>query len=343
MIEAITAVLVVAGAVGAWLLLLPRFGYSRALSRPRRRDDRILMEDALKKIFDTCEEGRGEEAGRLAEEIGVTRAEAEALLERLAARGLVRSGRQGVELTDEGRAYALRIVRVHRLWEQYFASETSLPAEEWHRRAHDAEHATSAEEAEELARRLGQPLWDPHGDPIPSSDGTMAPALTRPLSALAEGETAVIRHIEDEPAPLHAHLTALGLGPGMHVGVVATEDGGVRIRTDAGEHRLSAAESAAVGVSRTAADEEDYATETLADLGDGEEGVVHFLSPQFRGADRRRLLDLGLIPGTSVRVAYRSTLGDPTAYRVRGTTIALRSEQAALIGITRTRDGRVAS
>ncbi|MGI6575410.1 MAG: FeoA family protein [bacterium] len=50
-----------------------------------------------------------------------------------------------------------------------------------------------------------------------------------------------------------------------------------------------------------------------------------------QGAIRHRLLDLGITPGTKIQILYRSPLGDPTAYLIRGATIALRSEEANLI------------
>lgn len=52
------------------------------------------------------------------------------------------------------------------------------------------------------------------------------------------------------------------------------------------------------------------------------------------GLNRRRLLDLGILPGTAITVEMRSPLGDPTAYRVRGSVIALRREQSREIEIT---------
>jgi len=71
---------------------------------------------------------------------------------------------------------------------------------------------------------------------------------------------------------------------------------------------------------------------TLADLPVGQAGVVAAL--MLRGAERRRLMDLGLVPGTVVVAEMRSPLGDPVAYRVRGASIALRREQAQHIHIT---------
>src|SRR5690606_41640495 len=71
---------------------------------------------------------------------------------------------------------------------------------------------------------------------------------------------------------------------------------------------------------------------TLADLPVGQAGVVVALD--LRGAERRRLLDLGLVPGTVVVAEMRSPLGDPVAYRVRGASVALRAAQARKIQIT---------
>jgi Fe2+ transport system protein FeoA len=70
---------------------------------------------------------------------------------------------------------------------------------------------------------------------------------------------------------------------------------------------------------------------TLADLQPGQSGVVAAL--QSTGLERRRMMDLGIVPGTLVRVEMRSPLGDPVAYRVRGAVVALRLVQARQIQI----------
>lgn len=70
---------------------------------------------------------------------------------------------------------------------------------------------------------------------------------------------------------------------------------------------------------------------TLAELAPGQTGIVQALhSP---GLERRRLMDLGLVPGTAITAELRSPLGDPVAYRVRGALVALRREQAQRIAI----------
>lgn len=78
----------------------------------------------------------------------------------------------------------------------------------------------------------------------------------------------------------------------------------------------------------------EEAPETLAALEPGEQATVVGLSPNCRGLERRRLMDLGLLPGTVVAAEMRSPVGDPTAFRIRGALIALRGEQAANIRIS---------
>ncbi len=51
------------------------------------------------------------------------------------------------------------------------------------------------------------------------------------------------------------------------------------------------------------------------------------------GADRRRMMDLGILPGTKIEIELTNPLGDPTAYRIRGAVVALRREQARQIDV----------
>jgi len=73
--------------------------------------------------------------------------------------------------------------------------------------------------------------------------------------------------------------------------------------------------------------------EPLTNLKPGQEAEVVEVSPRIRGAERRRLMDLGLLPGTTIEVEMASAGGDPIAYRVRGAVIALRKSQAKLITV----------
>ncbi|HVO68829.1 MAG TPA: FeoA family protein [Aggregatilineaceae bacterium] len=72
-----------------------------------------------------------------------------------------------------------------------------------------------------------------------------------------------------------------------------------------------------------------FTTFSLADLQPGKSGTVADLHS--KGLERRRMMDLGIVPGTTVVAEIRSPLGDPMAYRVRGALVALRREQAELV------------
>lgn len=70
---------------------------------------------------------------------------------------------------------------------------------------------------------------------------------------------------------------------------------------------------------------------TLDQIGVGLKAIV--INLHSVDAERRRLLDLGILPGTLIETVMRSPLGDPVAYRIRGSVIALRQEQARMIEV----------
>jgi len=82
------------------------------------------------------------------------------------------------------------------------------------------------------------------------------------------------------------------------------------------------------------------AGDRLASLRPGESGEVLSISPACRGLERRRMMDLGILPGTVVVAEMRSPGLDPTAYRIRGALVALRRDQAELIHVRKLESAR---
>ncbi len=76
---------------------------------------------------------------------------------------------------------------------------------------------------------------------------------------------------------------------------------------------------------------ESISTERLSSLKQGESGKILSILPECEGAERRRFMDLGIVPGTIVTAQFNSPGGDPTAYSIRHSLIALRKEQADYI------------
>jgi len=325
------------GLIAASLLLFwPRFGLFWRLHEMRRFRERVLVEDALKHLYEAEYQALNASVQSLAGDLGITENRAAGLLARIEVRSLLK--REGVEirLTPDGRQYALRLIRVHRLWEHYLAEETGVDPDEWHARAEEREHRLSPAEAEALAARLGHPRYDPHGAPIPTTEGELPPARRdQPLNGLSPGQPGVIVHVEDEPQAVYAQLAAQGLQPGIRIQMIGATPERIRFWAAGEEHLLAPVVAANVSVRllpRTRVEEESYAT--LAHLSPGEKGQVTRLAPSCRGMERQRLMDLGIVPGTSITAEMSSPAGDPVAYRVRGSLVALRREQAVQIQIT---------
>ena len=221
-------------------------------------------------------------------------------------------------------------------WRRYFADETGLAEEEWHREAELREHTTSTEQAENLASHMGYPSFDPHGDPIPTEMGELPPKKGQPLSGFNVGDYARIVHIEDEPETIYAQLVAEGLYPGMQLNII--EKDGSKISFSADGEEIVLAPVVANNISAVLLENEQIIednSDSLSDLKAGQYGEVTAISKACRGTQRRRLMDLGIIPGTVVSAEFSSAGSNPMAYNVRGSLIALRSDQAIFIKIKR--------
>jgi DtxR family Mn-dependent transcriptional regulator len=325
-----------AAVIAIGIFFWPTRGLAWSWLRTFRAGERVLIEDALKHLYD-CEYHRlpctlQSLSGALTQRGGRT---AE-LLGRLQQLELVVPVEGGYRLTSQGRSYALRVIRIHRLWERYLSDETGVPPREWHLRAEIEEHRTSPEEADLLAARMGHPRFDPHGDPIPTARGEIVPPRGRPLTEFETGKLAWIVHVEDEPDPVYAQLLAEGLHPGMWIRVLESTPRVIRLEADAEEHVLAPALAANVWVEALQEQQQvEGSFERLSVLKVGERAKVIGISAACRGAERRRMLDLGLVPGTVVEAELTSPGGDPTAYRIRGGVIALRREQADQIHVDR--------
>jgi DtxR family Mn-dependent transcriptional regulator len=182
---------------------------------------------------------------------------------------------------------------------------------------------------DDLEARLGYPQTDPHGDPIPTSAGALEELEATALTDWPVGTPARIVHLEDEPPELMAQIVAAGLVPGMHVEVRRL--GREQLVLWDGESERVLAPVAASNVLVVELPHPIRPPVKLTSLKPGESGRVIALRSE--GFERRRLLDLGLTPGTVIECEYPSPMGEPTAYRVRGALIALRPEQGNQIEI----------
>jgi len=318
----------------ALVVIWPRAGLLARWKSARSFAERCRREDALKHLLHQEVNGRTASLESLAGAVQLKTDAAAELMEDLEGRGLTRLERGAYQLTREGRELASQVVRAHRLWESYLADQTGVGKEEWHARAEEQEHLLTPEETEALAARLGHPRLDPHGDVIPESGEPLPADVGQSLNTAPLNTPLVITHLEDEPQRVYDQLAAMGLGPGVNVSITERLPNQVRIRAGGVQHTLLPLQAENVGVVEVnekggVVREERF----LTSLAPGERAVVVGLSPACRGPERRRLLDLGFVPGTEVKVVMASPLGDPVAYEVRGATVALRREQARAVRI----------
>ncbi len=307
--------------------LLARWRAQRELARRTRR------EDALKHILKEEVNAGSASLASVAGALHLPENDAAALLAELERDGLVTFVGRSPRLQPAGRQLAQHVVRAHRLWESFLADQTGVSEADWHRHAERHEHLLTPEQVDRLASQLGDPLHDPHGDPIPAGGEAVAADAGMPLAQLAAGQRFVVVHLEDEPDVIYRQLIAAGLRNGLSAEVTGrtgdTLD--LRVAPEGRAIRLNAVQAANVAVSLQAA--APAAEVTLRELRRGQRAEVVGLSAACRGAARRRLLDLGFVPGTGVTLELASPLGDPTAYRVRGTVVALRASQASLVEV----------
>lgn len=320
--------LMAAAAVAFW----PRLGLVARWRGHNQRRNREQAENALKHLLGQAAAGQ---PGTLASLQGVLRTTDRslmALLERLEREGLVRTEGDRFRLTIDGERLAVHIVRAHRLWELYLTDELGVPVGQVHARAERAEHQLSPADLDRLSAAMGHPETDPHGDPIPSRDGEVRPPAGTPLSGWPLSVPGRIVHLEDEPPLAFAQLAALGLRLGQVVHLVEHSPARMVLSDGENEYVLAPLLAANVHVEPAEAPVGTGASVLrLSDLGSGALGEVIALDPECRGFMRRRLLDLGFTPGARVRPDLTTFAGDPRAYRVRGTTIALRREQSARV------------
>lgn len=312
----------------AALFTYPGKGLLALWKRSRRSNKKVYLEDALKYLYNCEYNSTSCTLNGIAGNLSVSSDKAIEIISLLESTGLLKTDGESLVLTSEGRSYALRIIRVHRLWEKYLADETSTNEKEWHKKAEELEHTLTSEEADQLAAQIGNPVFDPHGDPIPSSSGDIPAKKGKSLTEMKPGEFANIIHIEDEPHAIYSQLIAEGLYPGMQIRMTEVSDKRIKFIANGEGCILSPliAKNITVGLMQF---EKPVVGKfkTLSTLKIGESGTILGIAKALRGQQRRRLMDLGIVPGTKIEAELESLTGDPVAYRVRGTIVALRKQQ----------------
>lgn len=203
-----------------------------AISRPAEAPDLSrTVEDYLKRIY-LCQQEVGRSTfvpmGRLAAVLDVAPGTATAMVKRLDERGLITyEPYSGVKLRKKGERAALAVLRRHRLIETFLVEVLGLDWSEVHEEAERLEHAMSDPLLERIDAHLGHPRTDPHGDPIPTPEGTLPDRTPEVgLHTCDEGATVIISRILDQDERFLSFADEHGLRPGQQITITQHDEVG---------------------------------------------------------------------------------------------------------------------
>jgi DtxR family transcriptional regulator, Mn-dependent transcriptional regulator len=208
--------------------------------RDRGAANTEAIEDYAKAIHALARRGEGAVGtSALAERLGVAPGTVTAMLKRMADLGLVEhEPYHGVTLTAGGEKVALEVIRHHRLIEAYLAEALGMPWDRVHDEAEVLEHYISEELEERIATALGDPSYDPHGDPIPDRKLEVAEREgATPLAELEIGAAGTLCRVSDSDPDMLRYLDERGIRPGTRLTVRAREPFGGAMEIEIGDAR----------------------------------------------------------------------------------------------------------
>jgi DtxR family Mn-dependent transcriptional regulator len=186
----------------------------------------LTVENYVKTIYQLSdpEQSTAVATGQIASALGLLPGTVTSMLKTLDESNLAKyTPYEGVRLTPAGRALALRVLRRHRLIEQFLVETLHLTWDEVHEEAENMEHSVSDWLVDRIDAVLGYPTTDPHGEPIPKADGTVAAPRDKSLTECEAGERFRVARVIDQSPEFLRYLSQAGLNIGTAGSLVANE------------------------------------------------------------------------------------------------------------------------
>ena len=178
------------------------------------------VEDYLKAIYHLSSQGGFASTSDIAGMLEVAPPSVSGMVKRLSETGLIEHvPYRGVQLSPQGRRAALRMIRRHRILELYLTQQLDYDWDSVHAEAERLEHAVSDELIERMAGSLGQPRYDPHGDPIPTAAGEIEEADLVTIADAAVGSKLELRQVGTQDSARLRYFATQGLTPGVLLAV----------------------------------------------------------------------------------------------------------------------------
>ncbi|HEX3602136.1 MAG TPA: metal-dependent transcriptional regulator [Lacipirellulaceae bacterium] len=184
----------------------------------------LTVENYVKAIYQLAHaaEGGAVATGQISASLGVLPGTVTSMLKTLDESNLATyKPYEGVRLTSSGEGLALRVLRRHRLIEQFLSQTLNLSWDEVHEEAEHMEHAVSDALVDRIDAYLGHPTTDPHGDPIPRADGTVDDTADRALADCAVGDRFQIARVIDQSSEFLRYLSHAGVVIGAQGSLIA--------------------------------------------------------------------------------------------------------------------------
>ncbi len=199
-------------------------------------------ENYLKAIYKISEKDKkAVSTNAISEKINTSAASVTDMIKRLATKEMVNYEKyKGVTLTDKGNKHATNLIRKHRLWEVFLVDQLKFNWEEVHDIAEEMEHIQSQELVDRLDNYLGNPKFDPHGDPIPNAEGRYTLRNQIALSEFSVGEAGTLIGVKVHDRPFLEHLNSLNIKLGSEMSLVEKNnyDGAVTILLDSENQKM---------------------------------------------------------------------------------------------------------
>jgi DtxR family Mn-dependent transcriptional regulator len=209
----------------------------------------FVEENYLKAIYHLSNSGEvSVSTNALADEMKTTPASVSDMIRKLSKKEVVHYKKyQGVNISEDGKTRALKVIRKHRLWEVFLVQKLDFHWDQVHEIAEQLEHIKSPLLIKRLDEFLGFPKYDPHGDPIPDEHGQFTESKREQLSDMAKGLSGIVVAVEDSGTAFLKYLDKVGISIGTKITVddVAEFDGSMDITID---------QKKSISVSKTVAD-----------------------------------------------------------------------------------------
>jgi DtxR family Mn-dependent transcriptional regulator len=182
-------------------------------------------ENYLKAIYHLLLRTQSATTNDIALSMGTKAASVTDMLKKLAEKKLINYARyQGVSLTGDGEKVALKIIRKHRLWEYFLVDKLKFKWDEVHDMAEELEHISSTALINRLDEFMGCPQFDPHGDPIPDTNGYIQNQNLQPVLHLNKDQSGTIAGVADHSAAFLQYLEKIQLTIGQTITVTDVTD-----------------------------------------------------------------------------------------------------------------------